>query len=111
MNNDPVTKAEFLAWAQTKTPEEPYDYISNSQCPMAQFLREVRGWPNPRANGIGFYNRNGDTDSNYHRTTLGFEKVLSGNRYYENREENFGALVKRLEACPDEVLSTPVERN
>ena len=47
----PIEDAEFIvgfrAFAASKPEGELYNYVSNSNCAVAQFLREAHGYDNP----------------------------------------------------------------
>jgi hypothetical protein len=90
------TIADVLAWARTKPADEAYNYGSNNNCALCQFLRETGRCERPSVGGT--YWRNRDTGfADVREFPTGLETALLG--------ATFGDLVKRLQAlCPE----TPV---
>jgi hypothetical protein len=46
--------ADFAAYARGREPTEGFDYFSNTNCACCQFLRDHRGYAEPRVGGFGW---------------------------------------------------------
>lgn len=88
--------ADILAWARTKRADEPYDYASNRNCAICQFLRETGRCDEPSVGGDYWRDRRLD----FHQNPFpeGLERALICKSY--------GELVAQLEKlCPETVVT------
>lgn len=98
------TIADVLAWARTKPADKAYDYGSNGNCALCQFLRETGRCATPSVGGRTWSDRS----------------LWSGRASYPTFDipdpigtaliaETFGQLVSRLEKLAPERVVTPSE--
>lgn len=82
------TIADVLAWARTKPADEEYDYCSNGNCAVAQFLKETGRAKKPRVHPEDWYDgKRGKAHD------LDYRISCAAN----NSIEQFGEFVRRLE--------------
>lgn len=76
---------KFLAWLQTKPAIEEYEYTSNENCPVAQFIKETGLHPAPIVLPGGWFETQADRNAddgvdfvNGHRFDSIIDNALNG---------------------------------
>jgi len=90
----------FLAWAKTKPADEAFEYMNNTNCAFAQFLRDTGVCADPIVGGTDWWPRGrmttGSVDMDPRITRIDLDNAQ---RPLEQR--TFGALVACMEKLAD----------